>query len=48
MELRDEERYICEMDDILILSTDGLYRVYTQEHVVKRVLALRKAGYNLA
>ncbi len=39
---------LCNKDDLLILSTDGLYRVYSQDYVAKRVLALRAAGYNLA
>jgi serine/threonine protein phosphatase PrpC len=33
---------------LLILSTDGLFRVYSQDYVANRVLALRDAGYNLA
>ena len=35
-------------DDLLILSSDGLYRTYSNEHIVRRVLGLRKDGYNLA
>lgn len=36
------------LDDLLILSTDGLYRSFTNEHVNNRVLQLRAAGFNLA
>lgn len=32
-------------DDLLILSSDGLYNSYSQEHVVKRVLELRAQGH---
>ena len=35
-------------DDLLILSSDGLYKTYTNEHIVKRVLQLREVGYTLA
>jgi protein phosphatase 1L len=34
-------------DDLLILSSDGLYNSYSQEHVVKRVLELRTLGLPL-
>ena len=39
---------LSEEDHLLILSSDGLYRTYTEQQVVKRVFALRQAGYNLA
>lgn len=43
-----KSQLLTSNDDFLILSTDGLFRVYSQDHVAKRVLALRAAGYNLA
>jgi len=35
------------MDDLLILSSDGLYNSYSQEYVVKRILELRAFGLSL-
>jgi len=35
---------LTAQDDLLILSSDGLYNAYSQEHVVKRVLELRSQG----
>ena len=32
---------ISSNDDLLILASDGLYRSYSQEYVVKRILELR-------
>lgn len=32
-------------DDLLILSSDGLYNSYSQEYVVKRILELRALGH---
>jgi serine/threonine protein phosphatase PrpC len=29
-------------DDLLILASDGIYRSYTKEHVVRRTLELRR------
>ena len=34
-------------DDLLILASDGLYRSYSQEYVVKRILELRAKGLSL-
>ena len=34
-------------DDLLILSTDGLFHSYSYEHVVKRVTHLRDQGFGL-
>lgn len=34
-------------DDLLILASDGLYRSYSQEYVVKRILELRAQGLTL-
>jgi serine/threonine protein phosphatase PrpC len=41
------EMKLSPNDDLLILSTDGLYRGMSQQHVVSRVLSLRQAGYSL-
>ena len=35
-------------DDLLILSTDGLYRSMSQGRVVDRVCSLRQAGLSLS
>ena len=40
--------YLTAKDDLLILSTDGLYRSLTQDHVVNRVRILRGQGKSLA
>jgi serine/threonine protein phosphatase PrpC len=34
-------------DDLLILSSDGLYNSYSQDYVVRRVLELRGLGMPL-
>ena len=34
-------------DDILILASDGLYRSYSQEYIVKRILELRAQNMSL-
>jgi serine/threonine protein phosphatase PrpC len=41
-EIRDHQ--LNETDDLLVISTDGLFRSFTQEHVVDRITALRKQG----
>lgn len=38
---------ISSNDDLLILASDGLYRSYSQEYVVKRILELRAKGLTL-
>lgn len=35
-------------DDLLILSSDGLYRSYSNDHIVSRVQYWRNKGYTLA
>lgn len=42
------EHTLTSSDDLMILSTDGLYRTYKKDYVVKRVLELRQANYTLA
>lgn len=42
------QTYLTAKDDLLILSTDGLYRSLTQDHVVNRVRILRAQGKSLA
>ena len=32
------QHFLTNMDDLLILSTDGLYRSFTIEHVANRVV----------
>ena len=38
---------LTPQDDLLILSSDGLYNSYSQEYVVKRILELRAQGLQL-
>ena len=38
---------ISSNDDLLILASDGLYRSYSQEYVVKRILELRAQNMSL-
>lgn len=39
---------LSPIDDLLVLSTDGLFNSFTQEHLVNRIFYWRAAGYNLA
>ena len=38
---------LTQNDDLLILASDGLYRSYSQEYVIKRILELRAQNMSL-
>jgi serine/threonine protein phosphatase PrpC len=37
---------ICPQDQYLILSTDGLYKIFSKQYVAKKVIQMRKEGHS--